>query len=453
MLPSSLVSVYQEYKKDTNSVASWLASTAKACGCPADLVSIPPPPPKQPKTSGRPKGKARKEGKKKGKAPSKAVPQIATTYVIAIKNFIPLAECISASKDPVISIPDAFFKAINRVIAVRSNFGEKLSQHGVEANVQSDVRHSYFVGVLEKVREVLKPLVSTAASASSDSSDPIETLNKFNGLKVYEPSEAFLNAPDIERPGKTGQDNIIYEAEPPQSLEDALVVFWMMLDDLTKIRDFISNIWSDFVDETADNFLDPAAVAVATNTGIDFARILIENASPVFEDYGGAHGVCQEYFARVLVERGYSVEEIRAWTQGDTKHDFYNLASGCYFNAGSIVETLARLPFKDYIPIYPDGAFGVYDSASDWEAKTGHEKFKEDEIIITELFMEALTIVHHVPDFPVVDEFIRGVKEFHETQKVPFYLIFAAEMTPTYITDSEATLKLQSLLFWNDCRA
>lgn len=290
---------------------------------------------------------------------------------------------------------------------MRSSFSEKLSENGVEVNVQSDVGHSYFVGVLEKVREVLKPLVSTAASASS---------------------EAFLNAPDIERPGKTKQDNIIYEAEPPHSLEDALVVFWMMLDDLAKIRDFISNIWSDFV-ERADKFLDPAAVAVATKTGIDFARILIENASPAFEDYGSAHGVCQEYFARVLVARGYSGEDIRAWTQGDTKHDFYNLASGCYFNTGSIVETLASLPFKDYVPIYPDGTFGGFNFVSDWEAKTGHEKLKEDEMIITELFMEALTIIHHVPDFPIVDEFIRGVKEFHETQKVPFYLIFAAEMT------------------------
>ncbi|KAH6975085.1 hypothetical protein BKA56DRAFT_590033 [Ilyonectria sp. MPI-CAGE-AT-0026] len=427
MLPSSLVSVYQEYKKDTNLVASWLASTAKICGFPADLVPTPTPP-KQPKTSGRSKGKPRRGGKKKGKAGSRAAPEVATTYVIAMKNFIPLAECIAASKDPVISIPVAFSKALNRVIAVRSRFGEKFSVNGVEVNAESDVGHSYFVGVLEKVRDLLSPLVSTAASASSDSSDPIESLNKFDGLEIYEPSEAFLNAPDIARPGKTGRENIIYEAEPPHSLEDALIVFWMMLDDLAKIRDFISSTWSDSV-ERPDKFLDPAAMALATNTGIDFARILIENASPAFEDYGGAHSVCKEYFERLLVKRGYSGEDIRAWTQGDTKHDFYGVASGCYFNTGNIIKSLARFLFKDYAPIYPDGAFGVYDTATDWEAKTGHEKFKEDEMILTELFMEALTIVHHVPDYLIVDEFIRGVREFHETQKVPFYLTFAAEMT------------------------
>lgn len=426
MLPSSLVSVYQEYKKDTNLVASWLASTAKICGFPADLVPIPPA--KQPKTSGRSNGKPRGGGKKRGKAESGAASQAATTYVIAMDNFVPLAECISASKDPVISIPVAFSNALNRVIAVRSRFGEKLSVNGVEADAQSDFDHSYFVGVLEKVRDILNPLVSTAASMSSESSDPIESLNRFDGLTVHEPSEAFLNAPDIERPGKTGRENIIYEAEAPHSLEDALVVFWMMLDDLAKIRDFICNTWSDSV-ERADKFLDPAAMAIATNTGIDFARILIENASPAFEDYGGAHGVCKEYFERLLVKRGYSGEDIQAWMQGDTKHDFYNVASGCYFNTGNIMKSLSRFLFKDHAPIYPDGAFGVYDTATDWEAKTGHEKFKEDEMILTELFMEALTIVHHVPDYLIVDEFIRGVREFHETRKVPFYLIFAAEMT------------------------
>lgn len=60
-----------------------------------------------------------------------------------------------------------------------------------------------------------------------------------------------------------------------------------MLDDLRKTRDFVSNIWSDFVDKADDRFLDPAAVAIATNTGIDFARNLIDDMLPVFKDHGG----------------------------------------------------------------------------------------------------------------------------------------------------------------------
>ncbi len=38
MLPNVLISTYLEYKKDTDAIASWLASTAKAAGFnPGDL--------------------------------------------------------------------------------------------------------------------------------------------------------------------------------------------------------------------------------------------------------------------------------------------------------------------------------------------------------------------------------------------------------------------------------
>ncbi|KAK7427274.1 hypothetical protein QQZ08_006210 [Neonectria magnoliae] len=424
MLPKSLVSVYQEYKRDTNSVASWLASTAKACGYPLDLLSNEPPAPDKPKASGRLKGKARTEAKKKGKAPAEPAPETAHMHIIAIKDFVPLAECIAGSKH-LVTIPDAFGRALTRVIAVRASFGAKLSKHGAEPDAESDTRHSHFVGVLEKVHGLLQPLMSTTVAASTD---PVETLNKFSGLTVYEPSEVFLDAPDIERPKKTGQENIVYEIESPRSLEDALVAFQMMLDDLKNIRDFISNIWSGFSDETNDQFLDPAAVAIATNTGIDLARNLIDGMLPVFEDHGGVYEMCRQYFTSVLLREGYSAEDIATWTHEHPKYDFYDLGSACYFNTGLLINTLSGI-FRSQVPVYEDDEFGVYDPTSDRGSKTGHEKFKEDHILITELFLEALTIIHHVPGYPIVDEFIRGVKEFHETGKVPFFLIFAAQIT------------------------
>lgn len=86
-------------------------------------------------------------------------------------------------------------------------------------------------------------------STASASSDTAETLNKFSALTIYEPSEAFLNAPDIERPEKVGEEDTIYEAELPQSLEDALLHFSMLLGDLESIRHFISHAWSSFFDE------------------------------------------------------------------------------------------------------------------------------------------------------------------------------------------------------------
>ena len=139
---------------------------------------------------GRLKGKARAAPKKP--APQKEGPR----YIIEIKDFVPLAESISNYEKPTLAIPQAFFSTLNRVISVRNGFSELLSRHNEKPDVKSDARHSYFVGILERVREVLKPFSDSAISTSTDTVDQLA--NQFDALVVYEPSEDFINAPDIE---------------------------------------------------------------------------------------------------------------------------------------------------------------------------------------------------------------------------------------------------------------
>ncbi|RSL44738.1 hypothetical protein CEP54_014559 [Fusarium duplospermum] len=433
MLPPALVSVYREYKKDTNSIASWLASTAKECGYPPDLLSNTPYPQQQqqqqPAKTGRLKGKARtaaKKNKGKGTTPDTAsVPR----YIISINDFISLAEHISASKMPALSVPEAFFNTLHRVIAVRSSFSEKLSRHGAELDVKSDARHSYFVGILEKVGEVLKPFKPPTASSSSDAIDTLT--NQFDALEVYEPSQDFLDAPDIPRPQAAGQDAAIYEADPSPTLEDALVAFGMMCKDLSEIRQFISSLWSLLVspDDDEDDGVDPAVVAVVTNTAIEFAANIIEDMSPIFKEHGGAFIICQHYMARILNPKDESLEEFRKrMSESLNQDEHYDLSDSCYYFVGSLLHTLAAVPWQGSTGLYPEGHFGVYDPESDRTSKTGRQKYQEDTIIIGELYMEALALVHHIPDYPITDEFIRGVKEFKETNEIPFSLIFAAQV-------------------------
>jgi len=94
MLPTPLVSIYQQYKQDTDSVASWLASTAKACGYPSNLLASPDGNAPQ-KAAGRLKGKARSEAKKNGRLNTarESKPNV-RRYTVAIKDFISLAEFI-----------------------------------------------------------------------------------------------------------------------------------------------------------------------------------------------------------------------------------------------------------------------------------------------------------------------------------------------------------------------
>ncbi|KAM0421286.1 hypothetical protein ACHAPT_011008 [Fusarium lateritium] len=140
MLPPQLASTYRQYKQDTDSVASWLASTALARGYPADLLiaSV-----STPKTTGRLKGKAGTKARA-----SKPKPTEGKKHIIAIKDFVPLADFIAGRLE---TVPDVFSTTIDRLILTRSGFGSQLGKGGAQPDPESDEKHGYFVGVLEAV--------------------------------------------------------------------------------------------------------------------------------------------------------------------------------------------------------------------------------------------------------------------------------------------------------------
>lgn len=305
MLPAPLVSVYQQYKDDTNAVAAWLASTAKSCGYPADLLSGSS---SQSTGSKRLKGKARKEAKatapkSQGSSPSISHPD----YTIAIKDFIPLAEFVAASQKPVVSVPLAFATTLNRVISTRSGFGGRLAELGNSPSASADSKHSYFVGVLEKVREVLKPRVPPASQDAVDPRDPSDTLDQVGGrfarLSVYEPSEEFLHAPDIERPASAKDDNATYVAEPMQDLEEVLFAYTLLVNDLIKIRARIEWIWTNY----RDGHFELVSAAIATNTACDLARNLMEDMAPMFKAHGGAIEIAKKFHLYQCMVKGFSL--------------------------------------------------------------------------------------------------------------------------------------------------
>lgn len=123
---------------------------------------------------------------------------------------------------------------------MRNGFSEQLFRHNEKPDVKSDARHSYFVVILEKVREILKPFSDSAVSTSTDTVDRLA--NQFDALEVYESSEDFLSTPNIPRPEPTKKEEAIYEVDPSQSLDEALMAFCMMCKDLTEVRKYISNL-------------------------------------------------------------------------------------------------------------------------------------------------------------------------------------------------------------------
>lgn len=134
MLPGPLVGVYQQYKQDTDSVASWIASTAKKCGYPADLLASTSWDAPRPK-SARLKGKARKNNAQAGgttKGPSQS------KYTVTLADFLPLASFIAKCRSPVVSVPDVFSTTLNRLITARSGFGRMMDDHGAKPDPEAD---------------------------------------------------------------------------------------------------------------------------------------------------------------------------------------------------------------------------------------------------------------------------------------------------------------------------
>lgn len=434
MLPTHLISTYRQYKQDTDSVASWLASTAKSCGYPADLLTSPTTKSSAqhaPK-SGRLKGKARAKARANGAAATnpktehveKKIPK----YTIAIRDFLPLADYIAGRHNPPISVPEVFSTTIDRLITLRSGFSERLSASGIETDARSDQKHGYFVGVLEAVRKVLKPGMTDAAKTSTG--DVTQSLGgKFAALSVEEPSSAFIEAfrnASEDRPKPRDDDPISYEAEPQTSLEDVMFAFIALADDLKRIRSRIKWIWSNHRNGT----FDIAIAAVSTNTAITLARGLIEELAPLLEAQdNGVWGVLNKFYLMVCIQRGLTLDQLFTSNAKDNfNYDTYDVADECYFVAVRLLTSFVDVLEPNELPLYKEGMFGRYRPESDRASKTGKEKFLEDQILLMEFFTELITVIRVVPDYPVEDEFLREMRVLEKTSSVSLSLVFAAQV-------------------------
>ncbi|KAG6035632.1 hypothetical protein E4U41_005999 [Claviceps citrina] len=426
MLPAALVSTYQQYKEDTNSIAAWLASTAKAAGFSVNVLSPESSGASIPASSRRLKGKARVKAKKQAARlpakPSAAPTQ--STYIIGIKDFITLAEYIASKA---VAVPRELGKTIQRVINARSGFGSRLENHGQVVPELSAARHTHFVGVLEKVRQVLSPLMPTETSDET-TSQTSELSNRFANLVVFEPSSEFLNAPDFERPKQTQDDPSRYESEPMDSLEEAFFALTALVNDMNQVKSQVRWIWSNY----NNGMFDLAAAAIATNTAIDLVRNMTEDVNPLLELHGGLGQMLEQFHVMQCLLKGWSRDELVLSTKDSFNDNFnyeaYDVAEGTYLAAYRMLESFVAILQPEEIPLYKEGMFGYFDPNSDRSKKTGRQKFVDDRALIMPYLSELMTVLRGFDDWLVKDEFIRGMEELDKTKQVPFYAVFAAQI-------------------------
>ncbi|CAG9974940.1 unnamed protein product [Clonostachys byssicola] len=405
MLPTPLLSVYEEYKKDTNSVAAWLASTARAAGCPLSLLTD------CPAASGRLKGKERKQAKLK-------LSQASNKYIIPISKFVPLAEYVTSRKDPAISVPACVISSIERAISARAGFTTQLSHQEEPLDTEKNERHAHFVTVLKRTRNILRSKETmtpspTPAFCSTSEKDITDTanINRFASLEINQLSEEVTDMMAKERPEPAVNDPNVYEAEQPKTFRDACDIAFMLSKDLFNIRLEITSSWGHFV----DGEWDVSAAALASNTALDLARFIIHQAEPVFEPH---HGIVK-FFAMFNHKSAEWMSRFSPDVEG-LRQQFYTCATGALNACLSFVHNKRMKGFPPSLSNYDPTV--SRDNMSD-------EKMIDDEFAFLEnLFVSSMNINSDAKGFPVLDEFTREVARVLESEQMSFFLLFAGQV-------------------------
>ncbi|KAB5518011.1 hypothetical protein GE09DRAFT_1259827 [Coniochaeta sp. 2T2.1] len=422
MQPLPLASAYRQYKEDTDFIASWLASTGRACGYPADLLATPAASSAQAAPSKRPKGKSKKKGAGSTAAAAPEATPAAHRYTVAIKDFIPLAEHI-ASREPAVTVPSLFSDSSNRIIKLRSFTPEGMVTQDGSPDYDSPQKPYYFLAVLERVREVLKlrtPPATTPAEPGPGTDDSGRLLtNLFAALKVYHQAEI---------PDSTSADT-----PPAQTTAAGAVV------DLGRIRVKIRRIWAGF----ARDAFDAAAAAIPTNAATGLAVNLIEEVVPVLKHHDLGSWSISSMVLCVRPKRYGAI--LDQGSEGWAKHEAYDVENDAYVVACNLLHMLAENRDPHRLPLYKEGRYGFNNPSA--PGVTGRQKFAEDNIILNEYFTELMTIHRLVKDYPVRDEFVRGVGEMDRTGKVPFYAVFAAQVNLDihHVLRAAATLPFEEM--------
>ncbi|KAL2816714.1 hypothetical protein BJX63DRAFT_430095 [Aspergillus granulosus] len=408
-----LTSSYLQYKADTDAVAKWLAATAKSCGFPIDSLEAPLTNTGRSKAPKRLQSKATKYSGDSACTPqTKKAPALSSKHTIALRDFVSLADYIAASTKPTVSVPASFVAVLDRAIL--------------------------FIGILEHVRQTLRPRMS-----SENVKDPLtqrpgdgsvesrigSLANRFEGLDVHEPSEAFLQAPDVTIPisGDSGGADVEYEAERSSDFEEAYLAFRLLLQDLWKMQDVIKQTWEGY----RLGHFDLVSTSLTTNCAIDFARHMEEEIQQLLDKHGGVMDILGKAYGTMCIHEGENAEA-RQQPGDPVNFRTYNIAESMFVPTYTLLSSFCDiLDIRDKRQLLPykAGFFGTYDRASSRSKKSARDRFQEDKLVLLEILSEFLFLHRLVPvPDPDEDEVTRGLRMMFDTHNIPLWLTFACQI-------------------------
>ena len=442
MLPSFLFPSYKQCRTDTDAVATWLANIAQQCGYPEDLLtSQAASQQKTPKLKciAPEAAQSKKSDDQSDGSESKSKPE-SPKHLIAINDFVSLAEWIAKSTKPRVGVPASFVSVLDRAITVRKRHNDRWysrSKNDGDSSKenQANESHGYFVGILEKVRQVLQPRMPSellkepltqpvGATPTSKGSTTGHGTKLFENLNIEEPSDAFLRSESVasdQKPVSTPQAQYCVNQEP--DLEEVYFAVHCLFNDFDNIRRYLQLVWEGY-DQGA---FDLVAASITTNTAIDFARRLQEDFVETFPKHTDFEKHIKVLYVQLCLASGQD-PEFKEYPDDEMNFAVYEDAEKMLFPAYLLVSSFNNILEPGILPVYKPGHYGVYDPSSDRSSKSSREKFREDKIILLEVLPDLCVFAQGPGSIPAEDEVTRGLSEMIKLNKVPIWFAFGAQI-------------------------
>jgi hypothetical protein len=352
MLPQFLFSSYEQYKADTDFVASWLVNTATQHG-----YVVPRSPSETLPKPARLKGRARKLAREAKASSSADVGRHDAVTRVYLRDFVPLAQFIAESTEPRIEVSAAFETRLKRAIRRRRQHHDWHDKHNKRPGTTGiEDGHGYFIGILEQVQALLQPSLASEIDHETtfkDDFDDRDFSNRFHMLTPKDTVEVF----DHDEIHNEVQDelnstkNVKVVNDLSTSKDEAFIAAVYLFKDIHMIRIFVRHLWELY----ATGQIDLVAASVTTNTAIDFVRNLQEDFEATFVDLIQLNNTCCLYCA-FQVETGAPSGPI----------DY--VQERCLAYAQKILSTYLRDLIEDssdYVPTVAPQYLELYDRMAD----------------------------------------------------------------------------------------
>ncbi|EME82467.1 uncharacterized protein MYCFIDRAFT_88405 [Pseudocercospora fijiensis CIRAD86] len=384
---------YKSYKAGTTKVTTWLVDNALRCKAEVDLPSTSPP-------------AAAKAGKPK--------------YIIAVNQYKPMAEAISASTDPKIRVPRAILSLLRDVITLRkraAQFFKKITAtRRRPADEIKNEGHQHFISILEDVLRTLSP-----GNAAPNASDATELTNLFEALNVEElQSEA-------TEPQAKQKPLVDADCEPEPDDFDHVLAIFAFFEDLQALRKHVQALWLDY---RCGN-VDIMSAAVTTDTAFNMVKRSCNEliSSPEF------HAMRQTLPTDMLEAFGLKGSPdyllLLAFLVDAIGGDPRKVPEWACMSTSSWLANFADVLHPHRVPVLRPGHYGVYEPRRDRTKLSDKEQEREDLIVTMELLPEFVRISRTSAYVPAQDELTAGLRKMMDACKaeaLPMYAIFCFEI-------------------------